>query len=125
MKKTVLALTLLLLTMLSCKDDDVDKLSNSCQVSNPVEDLEWLKEKIEELIAQTDSEFLKYFYVSQNTYMGKTVFIFPNCCPTCNTAIPVYDCEGNPIGFVGDDSISTNILNNDTIIWNPENFSCN
>ena len=122
MKKTVLALTLLL-TMLSCKDDD-DKLSNSCQVSNPIEDLDWLKEKIEEL-AQTDSELQKYFYVSQNTYMGKTVFIFPNCCPTCNTAVPVYDCEGNSIGFVGDGTISINILNNDTIIWNPENFSCN
>ncbi|MFI0430519.1 hypothetical protein [Mariniflexile sp. HMF6888] len=123
MKKNILVLTLLLLTISSCKDDD-DNLSNSCQVSNPIEDLDWLKEKIEEL-AQTDSELLKYFYISQNTYMGKTVFIFPNCCPTCNTVVPVYDCEGNPIGFVGDDTISINILNNDTIIWNPENFSCN
>lgn len=123
MKKTVLALALLLLTMLSCKDDD-DNLSNSCHISNPVEDLDWLKEKIEEL-AQTDSELLKYFYVSQNTYMGKTIFIFPNCCPHCNSVVPVYDCEGNNIGFVGDDNISTNILNNDTIIWRPENFSCN
>jgi len=124
MKKTILTLTLLLLTMLSCKDDDDNLLSNTCQVSNPIEDLDWLKEKIEEL-AQTDSEFLKYFYVSQNTYMDKTVFIFPNCCPSCNTVVPVYDCEGNHIGFVGDENISTNILNNDTIIWKPENFSCN
>ena len=109
--------------LFSCTNSDNDDITNTCSVSNPIEDLDWLKLKIEEL-KQTNSTIIEYFYVSQNLYNDKTVFIFPNCCPQCSTIIPVYNCEGNTLGFVGDGNIDTNILNNDIIIWKPENFAC-
>lgn len=121
-KSTLLILISIFILSFSCKnDDDDDDLSNSCSVSNPIEELGWLKERIEQL---SDSNTDGYFYVSQNTLNGETVFIFPDCCPVCDTVTLVYDCQGNNIGSVGDENISISILDDDIIIWKPNNFAC-
>lgn len=118
-KSTLSILISIFILSFSCKNDD-DNLINTCSISNPIEELVWLKERIEQL---SNSNTDGYFYVSQNTLNGETVFIFPDCCPVCDTVTLVYDCEGNNIGSVGDENISISILDDDIIIWKPKNFA--
>ncbi|WP_303319098.1 hypothetical protein Q4Q34_03445 [Flavivirga abyssicola] len=122
MKKPLLFAILILLTFFSCKSDD--DFNNTCNVSNPVENLEWLKEAIEELeqssLAQTGE-----VYVSQTYYKFSTIFIFGNCCALCNSVLSVYNCEGKILGYIGDDTFKRSLLDKSVIIWKPENFICN
>jgi hypothetical protein len=62
-------------------------------VNNPAQDLPWLREKVKALRERQSS----YEYIQQATYRGQTVFIFGNCCPSCNTVVPVYNCQGELI----------------------------
>ncbi|TGV01352.1 hypothetical protein [Flavivirga rizhaonensis] len=122
MKKSLLFAILLLLTFFSCKSDD--DFNNTCNVSNPIENLEWLREAIEELkqssLAQTGE-----VYVSQTYYKYSTIFIFGNCCAVCNSVISVHNCEGKILGYIGDDTFKRSLLDKSVIIWKPENFICN
>ncbi len=122
MKQIITLLAILPFVVLSCKSDDVN-LNNICNVENPVEDLAWLKEIITDIEQSSQSD---EFYISQAVYEGKTVFIVGNCCASCNTVFPVYNCEGEYINILGctDEFITFNILNQDTVIWNSENFIC-
>lgn len=120
--KKIIILIFLTLGNISCEKDD-NGLNNTCNVSNPIEELDWLKQKVEEL-EETDSDILQYFYITQTEFKTKTIFIFPNCCPFCNTIIQVFNCEGETIGYIGDGNFDSTILENDKIIWKPENFSC-
>ena len=117
MKKNTIFLFSLLFLILGCKNDD--DFNNTCNVLNPIEDLSWLKERAQELEPQSGE-----FYISQAEYKGNTIFIFGNCCAACNTIVPVYNCEGTKLGNIGDSNFSTDILNNDVIIWKPTNFVC-
>jgi hypothetical protein len=110
--------------MTSCNYSDNDDRNNTCNVSNPIEDLTWLKDKITEL-EQTSSYESGEIYISQANYNGNTVFIMGNCCAVCNTIVPIYNCEGESIGYIGDDTFDSTILEKDVIIWKPENFVCN
>lgn len=103
----------------SCSDRD-DNLN--CDTNDPIKDLAWLKAEIEQ--RETNS-FLyeEYFYISQAYYNSQNVFLYLNCCPFCNTSIPVYDCEGNSLGFIGDDILSIDITNS-FIIYEPSDFAC-
>lgn len=123
MKKILMLVFITCFLSESCNNDD-DFLLNTCNVSNPIENLSWLKDEILNL-QQSDSDLKKYFFVTQNTLNGETVFIFPNCCPQCSTVVPVFNCEGENLGFVGSGNINNNILDNDVIIWKPNNFACN
>ncbi|GAA3649226.1 hypothetical protein [Flavivirga jejuensis] len=128
MKKTFLFVTLLLLTILSCNNNDdapAADFENACNITNPIEDLNWLKEQIAEL-EKENSTFLKFTYFSETKYNEQTVYALRNCCPYCNTAILVYNCEGIHIGTIGngDNYITPDILTNETIIWEASNFEC-
>ncbi|MFT6866281.1 MAG: hypothetical protein ACJA08_001112 [Cyclobacteriaceae bacterium] len=105
----------------ACNDDDV--FENICSEDNPTTDLDWLASEIQTL---EQSELSQFFYVSQAEYENMTVFIFGNCCPNCNTVIPVRNCSGELVGIIGngDDDIEVSILTKDTIIWKPNNFEC-
>ena len=124
MTKTLLTSAFLLFIMTSCNYSDNDDNNNTCNVSNPIEDLTWLKDKITEL-EQTSSYESGEIYISQANYNGNTVFIMGNCCAVCNTIVPIYNCEGESIGYIGDDTFDSTILEKDVIIWKPENFVCN
>lgn len=113
MKKIFLLLIIPLL-IISCDNDD-DRLTNTCSVSNPIEDFVWLKEIIADI---EQSSLTDEFYISQAIYKAKTVFIVGNCCALCNTVLPVYNCEGKLISRLGcsEESINFSILNEDKII---------
>jgi hypothetical protein len=69
-------------------------------------------------------ELYQYFYVSQGNLDGETVFIFGGCCPFCSMIIPVRDCKGDLIGYLGaNGELST--IKDETVIWQPPNFACN
>ena len=112
------------LLITSCSDDD-ELLSNTCSVANPIEDLEWLVNEIQQL-EESDDEVLQYFYVSQARYKGSYVFIFNNCCPFCGTVVPVYDCSGELLGILGnrEEDIDPDLLSNSVVIWKGAETTC-
>jgi len=113
---------IVLLFTISC-DNEVDILIyNSCDAERPIEQLDWLREKAQEM-NEYDDDIKQYFYISQASYQDQTVFIFGNCCPFCNTVIPVMNCEGENIGTLGFDIEYEDISDENTIL-KPENFSC-
>lgn len=110
----------------SCESTDVNtekaKLKDLCSSDNPTEELAWLKQEIQSIKA---SALTEYFYVEQADLMGEPVFILGNCCPFCNTIIPLYNCEGEIICYLSDcPSIASKIKNN-KVIWKSDDNMCN
>ena len=93
---------------------------NSCGVSDPAEDLPWLKSVIEEIeFTEIGRQFM---YVQEARYLGKSVFIIGNCCPYCNVIIPVYDCDGELVCNLGTCNVS--LFKNRKLIWSGDPFEC-
>lgn len=108
---------------LSCDHDEHIETTSLCAVANPKEDLPWLKTKIEQLV-QSDPTVAKYFYVEQGVLNGETVFIFPNCCPQCNSMVPVYNCKGEQLFTLSDQPERYHEIKNIRILRQPDNFAC-
>ena len=97
-------------TFVSCKKKVND---NSCNVSNPTEDLVWLKEVIEA------SENDKYAYIKQATYKRNTVFYWGSCDPAASWALIVKDCNGDQIGDIENED-----LKDEFVLWQHQNSLC-
>ncbi|TMM56159.1 hypothetical protein FEE95_16165 [Maribacter algarum] len=122
MKKTIIPLFYILFVLLSCSDND-DTIMPACGVNNPIQELEWLRTEIERRKANPNED-MKYCYIIQAEFNGEDIFVYEDCNPFVDKAIPFFNCEGtmintqdNPIGF--DD------IRNKVIIWKPKNFVCN
>src|SRR5690606_5920718 len=110
--KLITALFTLIMIAFSChKDNDDEFLLMACDLSNPIEDFEWLKNVIDDLEQTGNGEF----YISQGTYNDKTIFIVANCCAVCNTIVPVYYCDGENIGSIGNNNLPFSLLDEATI----------
>lgn len=107
-----------IMILFSCSDTDEE----ICGINKPTEDLSWLKNEIVDRDASTQ-DLNKYFYIVEATFKFRTVFIFENCCPFCNTAIFVYDCGGNRIVKINDD-IQRKDIKNTEVIYKPKDFAC-
>lgn len=119
MMKRILGLLLVLILLASCNEEDP---LIYCGTQNPTEDLPWLKAAIEQA---EQSELAEYTYVMTGRYQGQSVFIFQSCCPFCNFAIIVLDCQGNSLGVLGsNDGIAVDDIENLTPIWIPANSVC-
>ena len=105
---------------------DKDELRNTCNVENPVEDLPWLKTRIESYLQSDSSELdlSMYAYVAQATYKGETIFLFLNCCPLCNYVPQAYSCQGN---LIENDTIDWEVIweQDRKVIARGEQFECN
>lgn len=115
MRKSIYLVLFCVLVGFSC--DEKDDPTTACGVSDPVENLAWLKQLAEEASSGGLSE---YAYITQAKYKGKRVFYLGSCCPNCNWALILYDCEGNAL----DDEISFDDLEESKLIWHPENYQC-
>ena len=104
------ALFVLMLVLFGCHNDD--------NVEPCGEDLEWLDQRVLELEDQS------YFYVTQGSYQGETVFIFKDCCPFCVTVWLVFSCAGEQLGSISFNDIAESDISNETLYWTPENFEC-
>lgn len=121
MKKisTILCFMLSIILFSACTEQDEP------YVLDP--NLVWLNDKIQEMERSTD-ELSRYFYVSSGLYEGGRVFIFANCCPHCNTVTPVYNEEGDLLGFLsysGNEGIIHGDISDQKLYWKPKNSLCN
>jgi len=76
----------------------------------------WLDKTIADL---EKSSLKEYFYIARADYEGMCVTYVNNCCPTCNTAIIVYHCDGTRF-----ENAEVTKLKNESIVWKPDNFAC-
>lgn len=108
-------------TLFSCSKKG-DNAILVCGVSNPVEDLVWLSAEIN-IRTRDAGENDKFYYISQAVFEDRIVFLYQNCDPKANTVIPVYDCAGESLGFVGKEHTLDQFLNL-KIIYSPDDFQC-
>ncbi|MEM8847081.1 MAG: DUF4377 domain-containing protein [Bacteroidota bacterium] len=101
----------------------LSKTEVTCSFEDPTADLEWLRIEIERREANRNEQ-TKYCYISQAEYQDSPVFLYFDCNPAINKVIPVFDCLGKSIGFLGDGEIDQNSLTNFKIIWQPDDFAC-
>jgi hypothetical protein len=95
---------------------------NKCNVANPVTDLSWLKSKIE-TIQQMSPDVYKYETITMATYNGGTVFMESTCNPLASSVVPVYNCSGELLGYIGE--LKADDFTDISIIWKPSNSACN
>ncbi len=82
-----LGMGLLILTLASagCR-----KSMSGCYQSNPLEELEWLRQKKEQL-----SNCICLTQIIESTYQGQTVFEVRLVDPKCDGINTVYKCDGS------------------------------
>lgn len=120
-------LSLLVIICFGCGSNDKNLIPErevqECGVSNPAENLQWLKDEIEKNGYKNPSSYWDiYIYASE--YKGQTVFFTSMCCPTCGMLPPeVKDCQGKSLGRLGTDLFSSD-LQNQRIIWQKKNGVC-
>ncbi|WP_396637082.1 hypothetical protein [Maribacter sp. R77961] len=111
------------LGLLSCSTDDLGlPIIAACDTSNPIEDLDWLRAQSDD-IKNNQSDIAQYFFIEIAEYQDQTVFISNNCCPICNTVVPVYNCEGEFLDFLGG-GIPIGELSKRATIFKRDDFSC-
>jgi hypothetical protein len=105
------------IVLISCeKDNNKDSDTNKCNVSNPAEDLDWLKQEI------NDVEQDEYSYYVMATYKGETVFYYGNCNPVINYISIVRNCTGDSLGLTND---LYDELTEISTLWKHADSKCN
>jgi hypothetical protein len=120
--KTILNLTksvilVFSLTLISCEKKDSDlSPKNLCGVQNAIQELEWLKEAIDEVLND------EYSYYSTALYKDERVFFYVNCDPAVNYVSFILNCAGENLG-------NTNELYDELseieVIWKHKDSKCN
>ncbi|WP_299535073.1 hypothetical protein [Ulvibacterium sp.] len=111
-----------LFVLLSCSNDD-DVIRPACGVDNPAKELSWLRMEIDEREANV-TEDTKYCYITQGEYEGQPIFVYWDCNPLIDKAIPIFNCNGEMINGTSGRPISLDDLENQIIIWRPALFVC-
>lgn len=118
--KSLLLYVSILMLLGTCSDDD----TQSCGVSDPSTELQWLKQEIEYASASNTMASSYDIIIYQGKHNGRTVFVNYTCCPVCNTSPPaVRSCAGDLIGFIGED-IDYGVMEQATVIWRTNNGVC-
>jgi hypothetical protein len=113
----------LVLGSISCREgiDSQDSQTRYCGVADPVNELEWLRNEVEDFdkgSAHMDA------YVYTAIYRNERVFYIDICCPACGVAPPeVKTCEGTSLGRIGSDVNSDDLIGKQ-IIWKTLNGVC-
>ena len=117
----LLVVASLAITSCSKKDKPTDVLpSNTCGVTNPVEDLAWLKDRISYFKASG----VKSVYIWQTEYQGQTIFVLSTCDETDDPILSAYGCEEN-MAITTDIMDYVHSITPEYIIWKPTNSTCN
>lgn len=122
-----LSFALIFILFVGCNNDDNDFVQlaiEACGVENPLEDLEWLRAEVERR-KNDASEDARYCYISQFEQNETTYFLYEDCNPLVDKVISVYNCEGENVGFIGDDNFPFQNLIEVTVIFRPKNTLCN
>lgn len=114
MKKLLFAMLLLCL-FCTCKKDPY---ANLCGGSNPIQNLPWLKAKIDTLQKFSSSNPIIYRF----SYQNATYFCQGSTCTNCSWSPEFYDCDGNklkPAQEQSDKFMSAVFLNKE-VIWKTD-----
>ena len=79
----------------SCEKDENDNQETVCGTTNPLQEIEWLKNLINELENAPTTEI--YIY----TYKGEKVFAVTTCAICPDGVTQVHDCDSNIICVFG------------------------
>lgn len=107
--------------MLSCDDGNL----TTCNVSDPVQDLEWIRNEIDEIEQKKDTDpFYQYRYFAKGYHEGKPVFFQSVCCPPCSSVpiVTLKDCQGHELLTTYD--TSNGRIKFKKTIWRAEGFPC-
>lgn len=77
-----------------------------------------------EIESWESSDLYKYFYIKQGTYQDQTVFLILNCCPFCDTTIPVLNCQGEVLWYTPMDLEKTSQISDLKVVWKAEGSQC-
>ena len=123
--KTVYNILMVCLLFINCDNANDLNIGTFCSVENPIEELAWLKNEIDDR-EQNITESSKYLYIMQSTHSGETIIIYGNCDPLINSVYPVYNCNGEFIGIIGQriGDIPFEVLSAGQTIWNINDFAC-
>ncbi len=107
----------------ACKKSSSQQL---CGGANPIENLPWLKAKIDPLNSNPYSS--EYSYISRENYNGQTFFVLSNCDPAADSIPLFYDCDGRSVLFNTPEY--TNIIKQfgsgyRNVIWHGNKSKCN
>jgi hypothetical protein len=102
---------ILFFPLFSCEKDAVNKYN----VSNPTEEIEWLKAGI------NSTKQNEYSYYVMADFKGETVFYYGNCDPAANYVSFIKNSNGDTLGFTND---LIDQLTDIKIIWKHENSKC-
>lgn len=122
MKRISLAAILVGLLAFGCNNDDVTVIS-ACDVENPIEDLEWLRSEIQRRKNDTSADAV-YCYIEQAKSDGQTIFIYNDCNPLASKVIPILNCSGTSVGFLGDENFRLNGIEERFVLFRPTDFAC-
>lgn len=107
----------LITSIIACdKKEETNNADLVCNVSNPIQELNWLSEKI------NANQHDEYYFVVKALYNGETVFYSGNCNPAINYASILQNCEGERLGLTNE---FQNELTEKVILWKHENSQCN
>lgn len=123
--KLFICISVCLLLLTSCSNNDDTNSETICSVKNPIENLNWLKSEIDTRKKTGDD----YSYVVQSQHNSQTVFIFGNCNPLANSVISVKTCDGEIVGHISDvtsqNSIPYSVLEEGKLVWRKsDKFMC-
>lgn len=131
--KQILILLAVLFTLQGC-NKDIIRAKSFCSVTNPVQDLPWLKTIID---AQANNKYSK-MTIYKYEYQQEEGFLVDSCVNCPDSVSVFYNCSGNNIcKFSGKDgsntcpdfltnSIKKEIVFQDTIVENrPDTYFCN
>ena len=123
MKNKLLVLLAAFTLCISCSDDgDALPQNAACDVDNPVDDLDWLRTLVN-TIKDDESNIANSFYIQMATFDNAPVFLQNNCCTICNTVVPIYNCQGESLGFLGGE-IKPADLSDQRIIFERDDSTC-
>jgi hypothetical protein len=112
-----LAAIIFSIVLISCeKNENKDTETNKCNVSNPVEDLDWLNKEIDNVKQD------EYSYYVMATYKGEAVFYYGNCNPLIQYISIVRSCAGDSLGLTAD---LYDELTEKSTLWKHANSKCN
>lgn len=103
-------------TAKAASPEESAKFTSACDdVSDPAENLEWLKNAIAD---GKNYELWEYSYYLKGTYNNQTVFVQHSCCPSCNYLPTVYTCDGQRL-----ESAQATDVTNTTVVY--QGGACN
>lgn len=117
MKIAFISLAVCLL-IIGCSDDQP---ALKCNAENPIEDLAWLKAKIDErtafVAANPNPNIGYYYYIAK--WEGQEVILEDICCPVCDYIPMLYTCAGDRI-----EEFNWNDVVEKELLWRSENSPC-